>query len=401
LILKQTLKDVVRSQFEEIQGLDIGIEREILSKIDFKTSHVIVLSGIRRCGKSTLLRQIMRRINAKYYFNFEDPRAVSFELHDFEKLTSVFKEEFGENRFYFFDEVQNVPQWERFVRKLQDSGNKVFITGSNASLLSRELGTLLTGRHLTYELFPFSYPEMLNLTRQKPSDNSFADYSQLGGFPEFLKYRNVEILHQLFRDIITRDIIARYQIREHKILLELAIFLLSNIGKEFSYNRIKNLFNLGSTNTAIAYTNYLEETYLIFTVPKFDFSFTKQRTHAKKVYGIDPGFLRANTASFTTDKGRILENIVFLHLKRYYPDIFYFRNKQECDFLIKKRNKLKMAIQVCYELNMDNLNRELNGLKEAMEILKIKKGLILTFNQEDRIENIPIQPVWKWILEFK
>jgi predicted AAA+ superfamily ATPase len=401
MILKETLRNIVKLQRLELNLVDCGVERELLKSIDQKSRHVAIISGIRRCGKSTLLRQIMKKLDSFYYFNFEDPRAISFELNDFDKLDAIFHEEFGDTRYYFFDEIQNIPQWERFVRQLQDRDKKVFITGSNASLLSRELGSRLTGRHLTYELFPFSFAEMLQLTGKKPSVESFTEYSQSGGFPEFLKYQNPEILHQLFRDIITRDIVARYQIREHRIMLELAVYLLSNCGNEFSFNRLKNQFQLGSTNTAISYLSYLEDSYLFFTVPKFNFSYAKQRTHAKKNYSIDSGLIRANTASLSADQGRLLENIVFLHLLRQGNKVYYVKNQFECDFVIKQNHQISSAFQVCHQLSEENLPREQAGLKNAMSETNAREGYFLTFNQEDEIDGIPIIPVWKWCLGQK
>jgi predicted AAA+ superfamily ATPase len=216
-----------------------------------------------------------------------------------------------------------------------------------------------------YELFPFSFYEMLHMRGIKPSSETFMTYCRMGGFPEFLKYENIEILHQLFRDIITRDIIGRYQIREPKILLELAVYLITNTGKEFTFNRLKNHFQLGSINTAIAYVAHLEECFLFFTLPKFDYSFSKQRTHAKKIYAIDPGLIRANSVLMSEDSGRIFENIVFLELRRRYQEIFYFKNNDECDFLVKTGNSVEKAIQVCYQLTEENISREMIGLREA------------------------------------
>lgn len=399
MILKENLRGIVRLQREELNLTDTGITRELLMRIDQKIPHIVVLIGIRRCGKSTLLSQIIKQLDSYYYFNFEDPRAISFELMDFNKMDTIFSEEFGESRDYFFDEIQNIPDWERFIRRLQDRGKKVYITGSNASLLSRELGSRLTGRHLMYELFPFSFYEMLHMRGIKPSSETFMTYCRMGGFPEFLKYENIEILHQLFRDIITRDIIGRYQIREPKILLELAVYLITNTGKEFTYNRLKNHFQLGSINTAIAYVAHLEECFLFFTLPKFDYSFSKQRTHAKKIYAIDPGLIRANSVLMSEDSGRIFENIVFLELRRRYQEIFYFKNNDECDFLVKTGNSVEKAIQVCYQLTEENISREMIGLREAMELTGAKQGMILTFDQEDEIEGIPVIPVWKWCSE--
>jgi predicted AAA+ superfamily ATPase len=397
MILKETLREIVRLQLQELEFLSTGIPREQLDRIDFNNPLITIISGVRRSGKSTLLHQLMDKKECFYYFNFEDPRTINFEVTDFEKLNQVFEEEFGECPNYFFDEIQNVPQWERFVRRLHDAGKRIFITGSNASLLSRELGDRLTGRHLTFELFPFSYGEMLNLTRGKRSLNSFKDYLESGGFPEFLKYRNDQILHQLFQDIMARDIITRYQIRDQKVFTELAIFLITNVGKEFSYNRLKNRFGLGSTNTVIAYLSYLQDSYLLFTVPRFSYSYAKQRVFFRKVYSVDPGLSRANTASLSPDRGRLLENLVFLHLLKSGRKVFYYRNQSECDFLVKEKNKITQAIQVCYQLTEENLKREMIGVKEALENTKAKQAIIITLDQKDKIDSIPVVPAWEYI----
>ena len=176
MILKDKLSKVVQLQKEELRTKETGIKRELLSKIDIEVPHATILSGIRRCGKSTLLRQLMKKIKNYNYFNFEDPRALNFEVEDFEKLEQVFQEINGRCDYYFFDEIQNVINWEIFIRMLLDSGKKCIITSSNASLLSKELGTKLTGRHLTYELFPFSFTEMLKLVNKKESLGSFENH---------------------------------------------------------------------------------------------------------------------------------------------------------------------------------------------------------------------------------
>lgn len=395
MILKETLLKIVRMQRDTLKQEDTGIIRDILSDIKIGPHYATILSGIRRCGKSTLLKQLMKNKNV-YYFNFEDQNVFGFDVADFERLDEVFHEEFGESKYYFFDEIQNVEGWERFVRKQQDAGKIFVITGSNASLLSKELGTKLTGRHINYELFPFSYQEMLKFTLQKQSLKSFSDYSKRGGFPLFLKYKKNDILQELLTDIVARDIIVRYKLREDKIIKQLLIYLMTNVGKEFSYNKIKNMFNLGSVNTISAYISYFEDSYLIFTIPKFDYSYKKQLVSPKKVYSIDVGFSNANSIKFSGDKGRVFENLVFLDLRRKYKEIFYFRDVKECDFVIKEKDKLILAVQVCYDLNEDNKERELAGLKEAMKKLNIKTGIILTLNQEDELENIKIMPAWKY-----
>jgi len=402
MILKDTLKAIVKSQKEDILLFDKTVEREELSQIDLGAPHASVISGIRRCGKSTLLRQIMKKIKGFYYFNFEDPRAANFELEDFQKLDAVFMEEYGMQKYYFFDEIQNVQKWELFVRSILDKNRHTFITGSNASLLSKELGTRLTGRYIRHELFPFSFKEFLKFADKEPNINSFQEYFAKGGFPEYLKIGKAEILQELLNDIISRDIAIRHKIRSVKTLREMALYLLSNVGKEFSYNSLKKIFGLGSTNSAIAFVSYFEDSYLLFTVPKFDYSLRKQLINPKKVYSIDNGMSNVNSVSFSEDKGKMLENMAFLNLRKQHKEIFYFQEKNECDFVVKEGTKITKAIQVCYELNDDNKAREINGLAEALDKFNLKEGLILTSNQDDETrvgpKRVIVRPFWKWML---
>lgn len=403
MIIKESLRKIVKSQKNDILKNSSSIEREKLEEIKTLNSYAIILSGVRRCGKSTLLKQMIRKVKNFYYFNFEDPVAVSFELSDFQVLEEIFKEEYGESDYYFFDEIQNVPKWEIYVRSMLDKGKFFIITGSNASLLSRELGTRLTGRHINYELFPFSFKEFLKLKKKNANIESFQEYFIKGGFPQYLKNESAETLRDLFNDIINRDILARYKIRNSKSLREMAIYLVTNIGKEFSYNSLKKIFNLGSVNSTISFISFFEDSYMLFTIPRFNYSYKKQIINPKKIYSIDNGFSSINSVSFSEDKGRMLENMVFINLRRKYKDIFYFQEKSECDFIIKDREKIIQAIQVCYNLNEQNKDRELNGLLEAMNKFKLKEGLILTYNQSDSFDindkKIKVIPLWKWLLE--
>ncbi len=403
MILKDTLRTIVHSQRDNLSKSEIGTRRELLEKIDAKLPFALVLSGIRRCGKSTLLHQLMKEIKHYHYFNFEDPRGTGFETADFQKLEEVFIEENGKQDYYFFDEVQNIDKWELGIRYLLDQKKHVVLTGSNASLLSKELGTRLTGRHLRFELFPFSFSEFLLFTKQKAGLSSFEEYLQKGGFPEYLRTSRIEVLQELLNDIVARDIVVRHQLRNIATIKEIAIYLLSNTGKEFSYTSLKEMFKLGSTHTAIDFVSYLEDSYLLFTIPKFDYSLKKQSVNPKKVYSIDNGLSTVNTGSFSKDKGRILENSVFLHLRRTNPKIYYFKQQHECDFLIKEKEAITQAIQVCYELMEENKEREINGLLEAMQTFKLKTGMILTQHQEDKIEiqnkTIYVKPAWKWMNE--
>lgn len=396
-MIRDTLIEIAKSQKNNIQPKPGIISREALANISLQTPHAIIISGIRRCGKSTLLRQIMNQTGSRCYFNFEDQRAMEFEVNDFENLTSALEEAYGSCEIQFFDEIQNIQGWERFVRKSQDEGKKFVITGSNASLLSKELGTKLTGRHLTYELFPFSFTEFLRFKNKEPSAESFEEYLQDGGFPEYLNTHNIDLLQELLSDIIARDIVVRHGLREEKIIQQMAIYLISNTGKQFSYNSLAKQFSLGSANTAISYVSYFEDSYILFTIPRFDYSLKKQQISPRKAYSIDPALSAANSASFSKDRGRAFENLIFLHLRRKNKEIFYFKDRGECDFIVKQKGAVTQAIQSCYQLTEENKERETAGLKEAMTALKIKDGIILTNNQEEQIDGIKAIPAWKWL----
>jgi len=270
-------------------------------------------------------------------------------------------------------------------------------------LLSKELGTKLTGRNLQIEMFPFSFKEFLLFKQEKSSLNSFEEYLCKGGFPEYLKKENPSILYSLLSDVVMKDIAIRFGIKNTVILNKIVIYLISNVGKEFSYNSIKTMFNIKSVQSVIDYISYFENAYLVFTLPKFSYSYKKQQMSPKKIYSIDNGFSYNNSASFSKDNGKMLENVVFLELRRNFKEIFYFQDKNECDFIIKEMEKITMAIQVCFDFNEENKEREISGLVSAMNEFKLKEGLILTNNQDDEFivdgKKVIIKPVWKWLLE--
>lgn len=399
MVLKSELEVAYRLQQDFIKPAKSLIPRNHPHPV--KGSHVEVISGIRRCGKSTLMDQIKQTYRGGVcYFNFEDPRVHDFEVGDFQKLDEVIGTDV---KTYFFDEIQNVPSWEIYVRQLHDRGKKVFITGSNASLLSKELGTRLTGRHLRHELFPFSYPEFLLYTRVKNTASSFGDYLQHGGFPEYLRDRNEETLHMLLRDIVSRDIAIRYGIKNTKTLMDITLFLLSNVGKEFTYNSLRKSFEVGSANTISDYLTWLEDTYLLFFLTRFSWSAKNRAVNPRKVYAIDTGMINANSLSFTKDKGRLLENLVYLHLRRKKYDLSYFREKGECDFVVFEKGKCKAMIQVCEQLHIENQDRETNGLLEAMDFFGLKTGLIVTQSQDDALnydkKTVELIPAHQFLME--
>jgi predicted AAA+ superfamily ATPase len=398
MILKSDIAIAFKQQQLLLEGKPNGELREKLAQVNLSKEFVLIITGIRRCGKSTLMQQLINKLQGSVaFFNFEDPRIFGFEISDFVKLDEVI----GENTlYYFFDEIQNVNNWEIFVRNLHDKQKVICVTGSNASLLSRELGTKLTGRNIQIELLPFSFKEYLSFKKLKAKEATFRHYLLEGGFPDYLKTGNKEVLQQLFKDIVYRDIIVRHSVRNDKVLMSIALYLISNVGKEFSFTNIKKTFGVGSVNSVMDYISWLEDSYLLFTLPKFSWSLKSVAINPKKVYVIDTGFGDANSLSFSNDIGRLFENAVYLQLRRIYKELYYFREKGECDFVVKEKNKVTYAIQVCAEISQDNLAREVNGLLEALTFFDLEKGFIITMNQEDEIvqddKKIQLIPAWKW-----
>ncbi|PSL28729.1 ATP-binding protein [Dyadobacter jiangsuensis] len=385
MILKSTIASVAEAQKANLSVLELGLTRTALNKLPDITSHALIVSGVRRCGKSTLLHQLLREKHPDaFYLNFEDTRLYDFEPSDFVRLDSLVKD-MGQTAL-FFDEIQIVERWETYVRQKLDEGCQIIITGSNASLLSRELGTKLTGRQITKELFPFSYTEFCAYRNIAPSADGTRDYMAAGGFPEYVKSGLEEIMHHLFEDILIRDIAVRYGVRDVRTLQRLALYLVSNVGRLITGNRLKTLFEAGSTSTMMDYLSYFEYTYLFHFVPKFSYSLRKQLINPRKVYAIDTGVVNANSGSFTDDFGAVFENLIFLHLRRNYKEIYYFSEKSECDFVVSEKGTVRQVIQVCYDLNHDNIDRELKGLFEAIAHFGLKEGTLVTFNQADEFE---------------
>lgn len=399
MLSKLTIEQIVDSQKERLTKIAQGLPRSI-SGFDKLTTHAFIVTGIRRCGKSTLLQQINTASGEpSIYLNFEDPRLAGFDLSDFNRLHEIAEK--NKVTTYFFDEIQLVDKWENFIRFRLDEGYRIFITGSNATMLSKELGTKLTGRHISKELFPFSYQEYLAFTGQQPGEESSGSYLASGGFPEFLKTGLPEVLMQSFNDIIIRDIALRYNIKNTILLQQLAVWLVSNCGKLFTGNSLRKLFQIGSSSSVMEYLSYFANAYLFFFIPRFSYSGKVQLVNPKKIYCIDNGFIKTNSVSFNADTGRLLENMVFMHLRRTTNDIFYFAEKNECDFVVFHQKKLKGLYQVCWQLDQENMDREIAGLTEAMIFFGVNQGHIITFNQTDTFQfehkTIIAQPFYEWV----
>ena len=400
-MLKDVLKSILLSQQEWLIPEEKEIPREQLSKFSSLPPFAYLLTGVRRCGKSTLLKQLMRHHGSLNYFNFEDSRTAGFEVNDFRILEELFSELTGGEPILLFDEIQNIQGWERFVRDAIDRKKTIVITGSNANLLSRELGTKLTGRHLDYEVFPFSYHEFLAYFQFVSSADSFLSFISEGGFPGYLSMGKKEVLSTLVSDILVRDIFSRYNLRNQEIYRQIVQFLLSNTGKEISYNNLKNTFEVGSASSIMDFLHYLTDAYLMFLVPRYDTSLKVQARNPRKVYAIDQGLVNFSSVSGSPDRGRLLENAVYLHLRRSGQEVWYFKGKKECDFICREKKNTFSAIQVSWEVGQQNEKREVEGLLEAMCQLNLTEGTIITFDQEDSFvkegKTIWLIPGWKWM----
>ena len=405
MIQQSVLQNVIDTQKKRMLGMGTGFERELLPNIPSLQSHTLIVTGIRRCGKSTLLKQMLGTDESKKLFlSFEDPRLFNFEISDFEILDSIIEN--SESETLFLDEIQVVDGWELYIRQKLDEGFRVAVTGSNASLLSRELGTKLTGRHISKELFPFSYREFLGFKSLQANEKSLQRYMDAGGFPEFLKTNNTDILTELFHDILNRDIIVRHGIRDARSLKNLAVYLASNAGNLVTASKLQQPLNIKTATTILEYFSFLEDAYVVNFMPKFSYSLKVQMINPRKVYVIDPGIIKVASTAFTENKGHLLENLIYWELRRQGKKLYYFNeNKAECDFVVMKNEKMEQVIQVCYELLPENREREIRGLKEAMDFFKTDKGLIVSFNQNDALmhngKRIEVLPAWKFLADEK
>lgn len=385
MIRQEEISLVIDSQREVFLKQDSGFSRDALSQIPIVNSFATIITGIRRCGKSTLLLQLLRRdYQNAIYLNFDDIRLSGFETADFTRLHKEIERR--EIRVLFFDEVQVIENWEKFINQLLREGYKVFITGSNASMLSVELGTHLTGRHLSMELFPFSYSEFIRFKKLNNDENAVIDYLKTGGIPEYVKSDVSYVLNALVDDILMRDIAIRHSVRDVNSLRQLTAYLITNIGNLVSANKLSGMFDIKSPATFLEYFSFLKDAYLLDFIPMFSHSLKIQARNPKKVYVTDMGLYTENALSTSENMGRRLENLVFLHLRRKYKHIFYYKDRGECDFIAIEKNTVKEAIQVCLTITNENFDREYNGLLEAIQNLGIKQGTIVTLNQSDTFE---------------
>ena len=422
--LKQLIIDQKEELFETMAEKKL-ITREFQSEArNFSTSGLIkVVTGIRRAGKSVFLYQILKDREFAY-LNFDDDRLGNVEADD---ILKTFYEIYGRNlKIIFFDEIQNLPQWELFINRLKRLGFNLFITGSNAKLLSRELATHLTGRHLALEIYPFSFREYLrvrgvdiNLKTSKGKyllRYEFDQFVHKGGFPEVTaEGENPRIyLKALYRQILESDIIIRRKIAYEKTFKELASFLIRNTSSLISYNKIKNQFNFKSDHTVKNYVSYLNEAYLIISIDRFSPKPVEVEKSPKKVYAIDTGLVNILSGRISANIGKLYENIVAIELKRRQSldqgmEIYYYKGAQnyEVDFMVKHDLAVTRLIQVSYTVaEVETKEREIRALLHAAKDLRCNDLLIITgdYEAEEEVEwfgmkgRVVFLPLFKWLL---
>ena len=347
--------------------------------------YVSIVTGVRRCGKSTLMEQRMRKdADRAFYLNLESAALSGLDIKDAARLDRVI-EAAGAKTLYL-DEVQQLKGWERYVRSKLDEGFDVVVTGSNASVLGRELGTKLTGRHVDCELFPFDYAEYLSFVRERPSAASTREYLRRGGFPAYLASDDERLLETLFEDVIVRDVAVRHGIREIDALRRLAAYLIENISARMSATRLRQPLGIASAATILKWCQYFSDAYLFDFVPICSPSVRTQMVNPRKVYCVDTGLQHVLSATTAPDDARGFENLVYLALRRICRDIFYFDGGNgECDFVPIRSKRAGAPVQATVELNDETDEREIGGVRQAMLALKRKVGWIVTVADEDEL----------------
>lgn len=417
LNMKELLKKIILEQQDACRDVLLDTVPRQIEKEWLTTSEVLIITGVRRCGKSVLLQQIRHQLTERdFFFNFDDERLVNFSVADFQTLQECFFELFGLQHTYYFDEIQNVKGWERFVRRLYNEGNKIVITGSNARMLSRELGTHLTGRYISVETFPFSFREYLLLNKIEPVQKDFyttagrsillghfREYLNKGGFPKFLQSQSVRYLSSLYESIIFRDVMARNGLTNDKEIQELVFYLASNATQRVTYTSLGKTVGIRHAETVKNYLEYIQQTYMLFQLLKYDTSVKVQMLNPKKIYFIDNAIIGRIGFNVTENVGQKLENLVFIELKRRGFDLFYHAAKKECDFLVRQGTHIVQAYQVTVSLADEKTRkREIAGIQEAMQAYNLSEGYIITMDEKETITvdcgTIHVLPAWEWML---
>lgn len=403
MLLRETIESVLAQPLKLVPAAQ---EIARLVKQPWPPTHALVLTGVRRCGKSTLQRQLREREEGPWVsLNLEDTRLYGMGPEDFATILAILEEVYPGATVYL-DEAQEVAEWQRLVRSLLDAARRVCVTGSNASLLGRELGSKLTGRHISQAVFPFSYHEFLQFTGADAGAVSLTEFLQRGGFPGALQAgpeQGAEVLRELLRDVVQRDIVARHSLRSVRPLMTLALHLVAHSGQPLSLQSLAKSLALPSVAQTGRLVEYLQDAWLVLAVPRFSPSHRQRVTSPPKYYMVDTGLAAANSPNPTPDFGRKLENAVLLTLLRrgQAPTHAVAPHQWECDFVTPTQ-----AIQVCSRLTPENRGRELKGLLAAAALPGASGGpprelLLVTHDQNDRLIEqecvINVIPAWQWL----
>lgn len=419
IVLKQKLK-----KEELLQSEYVDRTKEPFAKKWLDSNLIKVVLGPRRAGKSVFSLLLLKDRDFMY-FDFDDEVLASEGSIETAELMKELHSAYGDVKTILFDEIQNLPAWELFVNRLHREGYNLVLTGSNAHLLSKELATHLTGRHMPIELLPFDFKEFLKGKKFEidPEYKSLPEkhgqllnlldqYLLKGGFPEVVvsNLDPADYLEVLFDSLLFKDVVKRHRVKFSTQISTLGSHLVNNFASPYTLNKLMNALNLKSVHTVAKYTAYLEEAYLIFSLSRYSPKSRQRINSPKKVYVVDNGFVTAKAIQHSPDKGKLMENLVFTELvKRGVKpsrELFYYktRNDREVDFVVKKETEVTELIQVCYEsINPDVEQRETKALFEASGELHVKKLTVLTWDEKREVEKdglmIQFKPLWEWLLE--
>lgn len=419
---KGLIKEVIAKQSQEkesLSRLEYVNRTKAVKGPEWMSSPLIkVVLGPRRAGKSVFSLMLLKG-KSFLYFNFDDPALVGEKLDLYELVDELHKF-YGETKFVLFDEIQNLKGWELFANRLHRQGYNLVLTGSNANLLSMELATHLTGRHLPIEILPFDFQEFLkaknfsNLDQKPELLKLLEQYMTFGGFPEVVTKNQHPrgYLDVLFDSLLFKDVVKRHKVRFSEQIDQLGSYLINNVSNQYSFRKIANILKFKSDVTLERYLKYLEEAYIIFSLSGFSAKAGERLRSPKKIYTVDNGFVASKAVQHSSDNGKLMENLVFTEfVKRGFEpnrELFYYktRNGREVDFAIMNGHEISKLIQVCYDVRSSDVEqREVKSLIEAGDELKVDNLTVLTWDDEREVEKngkiVKFKPLWKWLLEIE
>ena len=405
------------------------VERDLQIPTEIPIKRAVSIIGPRRAGKTYSMFQLIKKLLEKYeisqilYLNFELTALQNLCLEDLDLIKETYFEIYPKNKnrkvWFFLDEIQNIEHWETWIRTLLEEGINVFISGSSSKLLSKEIASQLRGRSLSYTIFPFSFPEFLRARKIEPRKylsskekariiSELRNYMNFGGYPEVIFYpeEKEKIIAEIVDTTIYRDVVERYKVKNVKALKLLISSLINSATKNFSvhkfYNFLKSQGIKVSKTTLYEYLEALKDVFFVFPVHKFSYSLKKSEQTLPKIYLVDNGILYINGVR---EKGKLMENLVLVELKRRDKNVYYWSNSYEIDFVVTNGKKIEQLIQVCYDIsNYETKEREIKALLKASKELKCKNLFCITwdFEGEEKIERKKIKfvPLWKWLLGF-